>query len=65
MAAATIAAGASPEVILRRHDEQTCARVEVAVITVGRSEVVGRHRALGDRLITGGVGHSLSIPMLK
>ena len=65
MAAATIAAGASPEVIVRRHDEESIGWIEVAVITVGRSEVVGRHRDLGDWLITGGVGHSLSIPMLK
>lgn len=65
VAAPTIAAGAAPEVIGRRHDEQTRARVEVAVIAGCFSVVVGRHRGFGPMPITGGVGHPLSIAMLK
>jgi len=65
VAAAALTAGTAPEVVFRRHDEESSGGIEVAVVTVGHSVIVGRHRGLGDVLITGGVGHPLSIPMLK
>ena len=65
VAAAALTAGTALEVIVRRHDEESSGGIEVAVVTVGRSEVVGRHRGLGDWLIAGTAGHPFSIPMLK
>ena len=65
VAATAIAAGTAPEVVGRRHDEESGGGIEVAVFAACFSEVVGRLRGLGDGLITVGVGHPLSIPMLK
>ena len=65
VAATAIAAGTAPEVVGRRHDEESGGGFEVAVFAACFSEVVGRLRGLGDGLITVGVGHPLSIPMLK
>lgn len=63
--AAAITACATPEVIGRRHDEEAGVGIEVPVFAACFSEVVGRLRGLGDGRITVGVGHPLSIPMLK
>ena len=65
MAAAALTAGTAPEVVFRRHDEESRGGIEVAVVTVGHSVFVGRHRGLSDWLIAGTAGHPLSIPMLK
>ena len=65
MTAAAITACATPEVICRCHDEEAGVGIEVPVIAACFSVVVGRQRGLGPLLFTGGVGHPLSIPMLK